>query len=361
MSFLNKDKVFKVSLQVLVILAILYLLGKMDYIFSPIGNILTIILTPIIFGGFLYYMIRPLVSFIERGKIKRTTAVIIVLLLLIVFISVVMAYGGVTLSREITSFVKDIVEQFNESNFSENIKWPFENVIPFAKIQENVLSFIEATVKNVGKSSFATVGLIGSVGSQIVLIPFVLFYLLIDGEKFISIIINSVPLKHRDNVEKVFIDIDKVLSIYISGQLLVALTIGSLTYIGYKIIGLPSAFVLASINMMFSVIPFIGPIVGLIPAVFIALNISFNMIIKVVIVAIVVQQLEGNFVSPKIIGDKLKIHPLVIILLVTTAITQFGIIGAFLVIPLYSVLRVVIKDINKIKKDNVIKSNKDGI
>ena len=76
-----------------------------------------------------------------------------------------------------------------------------------------------------------------------------------------------------------------------------------------------------------------------------------QLIIMVIIVAVVVQQLEGNFVSPWVIGDKLKIHPLTVVIVITAAISQAGIIGAFAAIPVYSILRVVV---------NEIKSEKNG-
>jgi predicted PurR-regulated permease PerM len=118
-----------------------------------------------------------------------------------------------------------------------------------------------------------------------------------------------------------------------------------LTYIGYLIIGLPNALFLSIFSMIFSIIPFLGPLVGILPAIFIGWTVDLFMIAKVIIVLAITQQLEGNVVRPKIMGTRLEIHPLAIIFLVIIAVTQFGFMGAFFVIPLYAVARIVIRNI----------------
>jgi len=72
------------------------------------------------------------------------------------------------------------------------------------------------------------------------------------------------------------------------------------------------------------------------------------------IVAIVVQQLEGNFISPWIIGDKLKIHPLTVVIVITASISQLGIIGAFAAIPVYAIIRVIVKEVKIKRNDRII-------
>ena len=101
---------------------------------------------------------------------------------------------------------------------------------------------------------------------------------------------------------------DHTLAQYITGQLLVALILGILSFIGYLIIGLPNALILTLIIMVTSFIPFIGAIVGALPAVLIGITSSFSLALKTIIVLIVVQQLEGNLITPDP-SSRLQIHP----------------------------------------------------
>ena len=102
--------------------------------------------------------------------------------------------------------------------------------------------------------------------------------------------------------------------------------------------------------MFLSIIPLIGPFIGILPAIFIGWTVGPLMILKVLLVLVITQQLEGNVVRPKVMGKRLNIHPIVIIFLVIIAVTLYGFIGAFFAIPLYGVLRIIIKNLIKARK-----------
>lgn len=92
-----------------------------------------------------------------------------------------------------------------------------------------------------------------------------------------------------------------------------------------------------------NIIPYIGPYIGIFPALIIAVTQSTQMVIFVVIVVLIVQQIDGNFVYPNVIGKSLNIHPLTIIVLLLVAGNIAGLLGMILGIPLYAVVKVVIK------------------
>ena len=95
--------------------------------------------------------------------------------------------------------------------------------------------------------------------------------------------------------------------------------------------------------MITNIIPFLGPFLGAAPAVLMALTIDMKMVLKVIILAVIVQQAEGDLITPKIVGDKLKLHPLEVILIILISINLFGILGAFIGVPLYLILNVIVK------------------
>ena len=122
--------------------------------------------------------------------------------------------------------------------------------------------------------------------------------------------------------------------------------------IGYAAIGMPNAFLMSVFATITSVIPFIGPFLGILPALLIAATIDLALVIKIIILAIVVQQVEGDFITPRIMGNKLDLHPLLVMIIVLVSVHLFGILGAFIGIPLYLIILTVIDGIFKIVKIN---------
>ena len=134
---------------------------------------------------------------------------------------------------------------------------------------------------------------------------------------------------------------NKQISSYIRGQIIVSFCIGLLMFIGFVIIGLDYAPVLALIAAFTSVVPYLGPAIAITPALIIALVTSPYMLLKLIIVWTVVQLIEGKFISPQIMGRNLHIHPITIIFIIIIAGNLFGVVGILLAVPGYAVLKVI--------------------
>lgn len=132
------------------------------------------------------------------------------------------------------------------------------------------------------------------------------------------------------------------LSAYIRGQIFVAVCLGILLFIGYLIIGLPYALLLAVIAMVTNVVPYLGPIIAISPALVIAFVTSPFMVLKLAIVWVIVQLLEGKVISPQVMGKSLHVHPITVIFVILTAGNLFGIIGIILAVPGYAILKVIV-------------------
>src|SRR5690625_404744 len=144
--------------------------------------------------------------------------------------------------------------------------------------------------------------------------PIILFFLLKDGSRFKEFCLGLLPPKLRREAHKVLENMDVQVGSYIRGQIIVASCIGVLLFIGYLIIGLDYAITLAIIAAITSVVPYLGPIIAISPAVIIAIVHSPFMLLKLAIVWAAVQFLEGNFISPNVMGRTMQIHPLTIII-----------------------------------------------
>jgi predicted PurR-regulated permease PerM len=112
-------------------------------------------------------------------------------------------------------------------------------------------------------------------------------------------------------------------------------------FIGFLIIGLEYASLLALIAAFTSVVPYLGPAIAITPALIIAIVTSPIMLLKLIVVWTVVQLIEGKFISPQIMGRNLHIHPITIIFVILTAGNLFGVIGIILAVPGYAVLKVI--------------------
>src|SRR5690606_11755099 len=146
---------------------------------------------------------------------------------------------------------------------------------------------------------------------------------------------------------RMLLDIDRALGQYIRGQLIVAVIVGALAYLGYWLIGMPYALLLAGIVSIFNIVPYIGPFFGAAPAILMAATVSWKMVLYVVIVNTIVQILEGNVVSPQVVGRTLHMHPLSIILALLIGGELAGIVGLILAVPCLAVLKVILQHVRQ--------------
>ncbi|EUJ26219.1 hypothetical protein LMUR_13484 [Listeria grayi FSL F6-1183] len=237
-----------------------------------------------------------------------------------------------TLTNELDNFSKtglfDQIRERLNSNLSEITK----------TISSKGTGFVNSAIDGIG--SF--VGTVTEVVLAIVTTPFVLFYLLKDGKKLPEFILKLLPVNARAHSRQVLKEANHQISSYIRGQIIVSFCIGILLYIGYLIIGLPYGLTLAIIAAFTSVVPYLGPAIAITPAIIIAIVVSPWLLLKLVVVWVLVQLLEGKFISPQIMGKSLKVHPITILFVILVAGNLFGVLGVIFAVPGYAVLRVVV-------------------
>ncbi|MFW5788065.1 MAG: AI-2E family transporter [Halanaerobiales bacterium] len=343
-----ESKFTKIAINIILILLIFFLLGQFSYLINVFKVISTVIIVPLLMGGFFYYLLRPLTRFLSELVHNRYISVLITFLLIIGIIVFVSYFGGSIILTQMEEFINTISDFYQSLREGERELFKIDDYLPMfdnINLEERIVSFVERLINIIKNNIGVLVSTITNIGTTMILIPFVLFYLLVDDKQLWERIISGFSQEKKDRYLPTFKKIDSTLASYLNSQLLVALVLGVLTYLGYLIIGLPSALILAIIAMVTSLIPFIGPILGAIPALLIGLTANFYLIIKILIVIFVVQQLEGNVIRPNIQGGKLKIHPLVVIFTISISIILFGFFGALFAVPVYAVLRIILKDL----------------
>lgn len=339
------------------ILGVLLLIGLNILVFSSVGFIFDPFLVfvktvalPLILSIVVYYLLRPIINLLESWRIKRIWGILITLLalvgiitMLVVLIIPFLEKQLISLAEELPRYLQDLINTIDEwlrnSIFSAYYTNLFEDVDGMLnQIPDYISSYASETVEGITN----IISTVTNVVVALVTLPFILFYLLKDGHRLPSFIIRMFPPKVRPEVSSVFKGIDHQLSAYIQGQIIVSFCIGIMMYIGFLIIGLEYALLLAAIASVTSVVPYLGPVIAITPALIISIVTSPFMVVKLVVVWTIVQLLEGKFISPQIMGKSLHIHPVTIIFVLLTAGHLFGIVGIILAIPGYAILKVIV-------------------
>lgn len=355
---------FEYATGILLIVIILFFLGKIDYAIWPFQVVITTIFAPILIAGLLYYLIRPFLHLLMRF-IPKIAGIILVFSIFAISVALVFYFFGPTIKEQVANLAElapETVEEVTEESESVAADFKFAGVSG-TEVQQRVLNYVEALSNRLMENVMGILAVLMNVAIVLIVVPFILFFLLKDDDKLIPHLTKYLSEEHKPEGQKVLKDVDETLSNYIVSQAIVAVVVGVLMYIGYLIIGLENALLLAFFAMCLTIVPFLGPLIGIVPALFVALvgDEPLIMAIKVVLVLLAVQQIEGNLITPNIMGNRLNIHPLTIILLLLIAAALYGFIGILIAIPLYAVLKTLVHNfrlfIRLRKKREIAKAN----
>ncbi|WP_033543238.1 AI-2E family transporter [Planococcus sp. CAU13] len=345
------NKAVSVLIIILLILLNLLLLPKVSYIFRPLTAFADVMGLPLIIAGVLYYLLNPLIDWMESKNITRPAGISIVFLI----IAGLLAWGVATLIPIIREQALSLLDNWEDylSSFVASIDGFFQSDV-LSRLQQQLMGeedglstsitdqaddVVDTTVTGIGNF----VGILSTAFLAIITTPFILFYLLKDGHHLPYHIMNIVPSKMREQTYVLLREMNLQISQYIRGQLLVAFCVGLMFWIGFSIIGLEYALTLGIMAGALNLIPFLGTFIAFFPIVIIAIVLHPPfMLVKVLIVFFTEQTLEGRVIQPLILGSNLNIHPVTIIAVLLTAGNLFGLPGVILGIPVYAISKVVL-------------------
>lgn len=356
------------TLIVLVLLAcVIYLYDKVSFIFTPLQVLFEVVILPGVLAVIAYYLLRPLLGVLENWRISRMWGILILFIGVIGVMTLLVLLVYPFLREQSTNLVQEFPVYFmaltqnavdfinNSSRITEYLdKYNFDYNKVVTDFTEDMVDTVRDTVASLAQG--VATGITGLVSTltgivlSLVTVPFILFYLLKDGEKLPKFVLKICPPRMRSGLHEVMHDMDKQISSYIQGQILVSMCIGAMVTIGFLIIGMKYALLLGFLAMITSVVPYLGPVIAITPAAIIALVTSPFMLIKLAIVWTVVQLIEGKFISPQIMGKSLSIHPISIIFVLLTSGSLFGVPGVILGIPGYAILKVLVTHLFKLLK-----------
>jgi predicted PurR-regulated permease PerM len=344
---LRRSRLFAMAIWLIALLIIGNLLWLLRPVLLQLLHLLEEVFVPVLVGLLIAYLLHPIVEVLERRRVPRLMAVLLIYgsFVLVIMIAVVNAIPIFTnqlvelsddLPRMTEWYYKWMSEWEAHKYFlPDSISHGVDRVI--IQSQERMSQTVTELVNNARNS-------LGKVLAYAV-VPFIAFYLLKDMKELHQTGMSVVPRTYRKQVLAVLRDINESLGNYIHGQMMVALIVGVFAYLGYWWIGMPYPFVLAAFVCLTNIIPYIGPLIGAAPAVVVALTISTKTLLLVLTVNIIIQVVEGNILSPNIVGRSLHLHPLLIIMALLAGEAIGGIIGLIVAVPAVAVCKVIISRI----------------
>ncbi len=336
-------KFFKYATAIILCLIIIYLFGQVQFFLEPAKKVLAALFFPIIISALFYYILRPVVRFLEHMHVPKTISVMMVLVVSTIlfvlagFFTVTMVIDQVTqLSHDfpkLAAYSQQLI-----TGWSGSMKLSF---IPFSLFQEQFTKLSQQFFAFLPNSILNFVFALTNFATMLLLVPFIVFFLLKDDNLFAARLIKLIPSEHKKSGEEILDDIDKTLSAYIVSQVIISIFIAVLMYIGYTLAGVNYAFVLALFAAVTNIIPIVGSILGVLPALLVGLPGGIFLIVKILIIMAVVQVVQGNLLSPLILGKRMDIHPLTYIIIFMAGATVYGFVGLLVAVPAYAVCRII--------------------
>lgn len=317
------------------------------------------VLTPFIVAAVLAYALTPLVDRLDalaRGRLPRLAAVLLVeLLFLLAAIGLLLLLVPV-LTREwplLREQVPQLLERLNAALEPVLGSWGLEFSLDLAGLKPLLMKYLHANAEEALGSLLASLKIGGSVAltllGYLILIPVALFYLLLDWKQLVQRVTDLVPRHLRGSYDSFMAEADGVLGQYLRGQLLVMLILAVYYSIGLSLFGLDLALPIGVFTGLAIFVPYVGFGLGLVLAVlaglleFTGADGPTRVALMVVVVYGVGQLLESLFLTPRLLGERIGLHPLAVIFALLAFGQLFGFVGILVALPVSAVLLVAVR------------------
>lgn len=326
-------------------LLILFIIFLMLYVFLN-STIVKDVVYLIVMSFILAYSLRPLISLLkDKGINKRAAALSIILVsIAITIISIIIIIPS--LFKESLSINNALYKIQNYLEGMYNNLIPLRNNKTMFVILDTLYSNINKILSEMLNKIFKGALNIGGNLLTLSIVPIIVYYFLADSEIIFNKFLIFFPVKIRAVVKKIFGDIDKILGRYIVSQFILCAIVGLLTFIVLILLHVDFPLILSLLNALFNIIPYFGPLLGGMPIVLVAFLGSTKTAIWTAICLQIIQQIEGNILSPKITGDSVSMHPLTVIILLIIGGKIGGFIGMVLAVPVGVVIKIIYEDLN---------------
>ncbi|MGR3503271.1 AI-2E family transporter [Pseudaestuariivita sp.] len=304
------------------------------------------VLLPFVLGGAIAYCMDPIADRLQRMGLSRGAAVgVITLTAVLLSIVILIPAARILVSQAVQLFevapqLFDSLQRFVDERVPKTIGNGIE--VP------DTFSTIGDTIRSRGGQLVDT--LIGSVSGLVnvlvlfLIVPVVAVYLLVDWDNMIAKIDEMLPRDHAPTIRTLAADIDKTLSAFIRGMGSVCLILGTYYAVALMLVGLQFGLIVGFVAGLLTFIPYVGAIIGGALALGLALFQFWGDWMSIVIVAVIFQVgqlIEGNVLTPKLVGSSVGLHPVWLLLALSVFGSLFGFVGMLVAVPLAAAIGVV--------------------
>src|SRR4051794_3651158 len=294
-------------------------------------------------GILLATAIEPIVDRLRRGPFSRGTGVLFVYSIIVLILAGALAVVVPTVAAQGDAFVVSIPAKIGALRpYAEQLR-PH----PLQALAIDLIDRTGETVSNptvpVDESSLLQIATtVGHYLISFLTIFFLAFYWLVERASIKRVVLRLVPPSRARGVNAVWLEVEQKLGGWVRGQMLVMLAMAVITGVGFAIIGLPNPVLLGILAGLAELVPMVGPFLAVAPAVLVALGISPWTALVVLVFAVVAQQIESNFLVPRIMGHTVGVSPLTVLLGILIGAILYGLPGAFLAVPIAGAIQVIV-------------------
>ena len=320
------------------------LLGWLLYLLAPV-------LTPFIAAALLAYMGDPLADRLQKLKMPRTLAVVAVFVITFLVLGLLVLLVGPLIGAQVGALFEalpDIVRQVEQVWLPTIIGWldieggDDVGIGAFlARYSDMVGSWSGTILSTVGKSGGALMAAVIS----LFLVPILTFYMLRDWDLIVAHVGALIPDSQRGTISELARDADEMLGAFLRGQLLVMLALATIYSLGLSLVGLKFAIAIGVVSGLVSFVPYLGFVFGITLA---GLTVALEpeplwQLVGVLVTFTAAQAIEGSVLTPKLVGDRIGLHPVIVIFAVAAGGQLFGFFGILLALPAAAVLSVLVR------------------
>ncbi|MDQ3617528.1 MAG: AI-2E family transporter [Pseudomonadota bacterium] len=313
------------------------------------------VLTPFALAALLGWLGDPLVDRIERNGHSRNLAVTVVFLLMTLVLVTALALLVPMIERQVITLVESVptlqawfvgtaVPWVEQRTGLEVVAWldPQRLIELVRSHWQQAGGLATALFGYVSRSGFAVVVWV----SNLVLLPILTFYFLRDWDKLVERVASLIPRDHIGTVSRLAVESNDVLGAFLRGQFLVMVALGAIYAIGLSLVGLKLGLLIGIIAGLISFVPYLGTAVGVVLGLIAAAlqpDGGLTLVGLVLAVFVAGQMLEGYVLTPRIVGDRIGLHPVAVIFAVLAGGQLFGFLGMLLALPVAAVANVLLR------------------
>ncbi len=306
------------------------------------------VILPFLVGGAIAYFLDPVADRLERFGLSRVmaTVVIFVILLAVVILSLLVIIP--TLVQQTNDLIQAAPDLFNQLRtwLTERFPEVIDETSPVRQSLASIGETIQARGGELLQQLLSSAAGVVNLLVFLVVVPVVAFYMLLDWDRMVARIDELLPRDHAPTIRHLAGEIDRTLASFVRGQGTVCLILGTFYAVALMVVGLQFGLVVGLIAGLLTFIPYVGALVGGALSVGLALFQFWGdwwLIVAVAAIFQVGQMVEGNILTPKLVGSSVGLHPVWLIFALSAFGTLFGFVGMLVAVPVAAAIGVLVR------------------